>query len=139
MPKFGIAPFSHYRAVFGRLASPSRVNRGHFDPVIFCGLGSYAKPHSSDDEASNTISGTVTNSVTHEPIGRARVYTADECSATFTDDHGNFELTVPEVKQQPGGGGAPIKSPVQLQAKKPGYLTDYGIDSSAMIGGALKM
>jgi hypothetical protein len=127
-----IAPYSFgWRRLLASIAVTSIL-------CIFCGLGSYAKPQSSDDEASSTISGTVTNSVTHEPIGRALVYTADERSATFTDDHGHFELPVPEVKQQPGGGSAPIKSPVQLQAKKPGYLTDYGIESSAMIGGGAK-
>jgi len=105
---------------------------------IGCGLRCYAVPQASEEQATNTISGTVINSVTREPIGRALVSTADELSATFTDDHGNFELTLSEVKQQPGGSGVAARSPVQLQAKKPGFLTDYGMQGGAMIGGSVK-
>jgi hypothetical protein len=101
-------------------------------------LRSHAEPQSSEDQTTNTISGTVINGVTHEPIGRALVYTADERAATFTDDHGNFELTVSGAKQLPGGGGAPGRSPVQLQARKPGFLTDYGMQGGAIIGGSVK-
>jgi len=82
---------------------------------------------------SDTISGTVLNSVTHEPIGRALVYSADERYATFTDDHGHFELSMPEPPQSPEarwmGNGQPV-----LQAKKPGYLTDRGPHGSAVLG-----
>ena len=102
---------------------------------VLCGLKSYAQAQSSDGQTTNTISGTVINSVTQEPIGRALVYTADERVATFTDDHGNFELIASEAKQQPGGGGTPVQSPVQLQARKPGFLTDFGLQGDAIIGG----
>jgi len=99
------------------------------------GLKSYAQAQSSDGQTTNTISGTVINSVTQEPIGRALVYTADDRVATFTDDHGNFELIASEAKQQPGGGGTPVQSPVRLQARKPGFLTDFGLQGDAIIGG----
>jgi hypothetical protein len=90
--------------------------------ILLCVTQSYAHPQSSDDHPSNTISGTVINSVTREPIGRALVYTADERAATFTDDHGNFELTLPEasasMNSQPQMGSA-----TTLQVRKPGYLS----------------
>ena len=104
---------------------------------ILCGLESYAAPQSSEDPTTHTISGTVINSLTHEPIGRALVYTADERAATLTDDHGNFELTFSAVTQ-PLGGGVPVKTPARLLARKPGFLTDYGMQGSAVIGGTMK-
>jgi hypothetical protein len=104
---------------------------------LLYGLTSFAACQSLDDQSSDTISGTVINSVTHEPIGRALVYTPDEGAATFTDDHGNFELTVSAVAQPPAGG-VPVKTPARLLARKPGFLTDYGIQGSAVIGGSVK-
>jgi hypothetical protein len=104
---------------------------------ILCGPQSYAEPQPSEDQTTTTISGTVINSVTHEPIGRALVYTPDEGAATFTDDHGNFELTVSAVDQPPTGG-VRVKTPARLLARKPGFLTDYGIQGSAVIGGSVK-
>jgi hypothetical protein len=75
---------------------------------------------------SGTIGGTVLNSVTHEPIGRALVYSSDQRFATFTDDHGNFELTVavPSVAQEPE---ALANTRVMLQARRPGFLSDTGL------------
>ena len=123
-----IAPYS-----FGgrRLVAPIAVT---LILCILCGLQSYAEPQSSEDQITHTISGTVVNSVTREPIGRALVYTADERAATFTDDHGNFELTVSALTQAPGGG-VPVNTPAGLLARKPGFLTDYGIQDGAVIGG----
>ena len=107
-------------------------------PILctLCGLTAYAAFQSPDDQTNNAISGTVINSVTHEPIGRALVYTADESAAAFTDDHGHFELSLSGATQ-PSGGGAPIKAAVRLQAKKPGFLTDFGMQGGAMIDGSV--
>ena len=92
---------------------------------ILCGPQSYAEPQSSEDQSTTTISGTVVNSVTREPIGRALVYTADETAATFTDDHGHFELTLEgaaaNTNSQPQMASTNI-----LQVKKPGYLSPTG-------------
>ena len=74
------------------------------------------------DESSGNISGTVLNSITHEPIGRALVYSSDGRFATFTDDHGHFELSgvVPTpIPGQPNTYNTPV-----LMAKKPGFLSD---------------
>jgi hypothetical protein len=76
-------------------------------------------------QVSDNISGNVVNSVTHEPIGRALVYTSDERYATFTDDHGYFELTLPGQASPPGMQGLGRPQAV-LQAKKPGFLSEFG-------------
>ncbi|HEX8896603.1 MAG TPA: hypothetical protein VF783_25035 [Terriglobales bacterium] len=126
--------FSPYWFGCRRFVVPTAVT------LILCilyGLESYAAPQSPEDPTTHTISGTVINSLTHEPIGRALVYTADERAATLTDDHGNFELTVSAVTQ-PLGGGVPVKTPARLLVRKPGFLTDYGMQGSAVIGDSMK-
>ena len=62
------------------------------------------------------------NSVTHEPLGRALVYSQDGRFATFTDDHGHFELSgvaPTPIPGQPNNYNSPM-----LMAKKPGFLSD---------------
>jgi hypothetical protein len=57
--------------------------------------------------------GTLVNSVTLEPIGRALVYS--ERFATLTDDHPHFELSMPEPPQSPEArwiaNGQPVRVP----------------------------
>jgi len=77
------------------------------------------------DHLSDTISGTVLNSVTREPIGRALVYSADERSAAFTDEHGHFELTL-VVTADMSDPRARAQIHERLQAKKPGFVTEQG-------------
>ena len=84
-----------------------------------------AQVQSPDTYPGNAISGTVVNSVTREPVGRALVYTSDERYAAFTDDHGHFELNVAEQAPAPGAAGMPTTQTV-LQVKKPGFLTMAG-------------
>jgi hypothetical protein len=81
-----------------------------------------------------TIQGTVVNSLTHEPIGRALVYSPDQRFATMTDSEGHFSLTFPasstvEAKSRGDRVPAPAPSgPESLDAKKPGFLTSGGIE-----------
>ncbi len=78
-----------------------------------------------EDQPGSTISGTVINSVTHEPINRALVYSPDNRFATFTDDRGHFEFNLPQSESaSPAMGSAPLNRPANLLAKKPGYLDD---------------
>ena len=78
------------------------------------------------------ISGTVINSVTREPIGRALVLSPDERFATMTDSYGRFEFA---LSQSEAGQGTAASSgasrsingnnrPYVLTARKPGFLTD---------------
>jgi hypothetical protein len=60
----------------------------------------------------NTIRGTVVNAVTHMPVPRALVHSADDHYAMMSDGDGHFEFTV-----QPG-------TSLWLLARKPGFLGD---------------
>jgi hypothetical protein len=87
------------------------------------------------DTQPTTIHGTVVNSVTHSPISRALVYSADNRFAILTDGEGHFEFTLPKDGNESGNfifSGQPHQmwlvgdsaSPVWLMARKPGYLDD---------------
>ena len=92
-----------------------------FLPV--CVRQCYSQAAEDLDHGTKKISGTVINSVTHDPIGRALVYSADERYATFTDGQGHFELSMPDLPQSTEarwmGNGQPV-----LQVRKPGFLSD---------------
>lgn len=75
------------------------------------------------DHLSDTISGTVLNSVTREPISRALVYTWDRRSAAFTDQHGHFELIL-AVTADVSDPRARAQIHERLQARKPGFVTE---------------
>lgn len=104
------------------------------------------------DDAS-IVRGTVLNSVTHAPVGRALVHSLDNRFATLTDDEGHFEFKAPRTENAPPQEGGSLSSePVttffaasgsalgdqvapqlasqfavmslQLRARKPGYLAD---------------
>jgi hypothetical protein len=98
-----------------------------------------AQERKSEKEDSYTIRGTVVNSVTHAPVGRALVYSTDNRFAKITDDQGHFEFKVPlheNDQPRPSGpvagsgfssfGVAPqggiTYSSIFFMARKPGYL-----------------
>jgi hypothetical protein len=66
------------------------------------------------DTTHNKIRGTVINAVTHDPIGRALVYSGDNHYAALTDSEGRFEFT------------QPTNSSVSYawSARKPGFLEE---------------
>jgi hypothetical protein len=63
----------------------------------------------------------VLNSITHEPVDRALVYSADGVYATFTDDHGHFELALTGPKAEVGQSIG--YNPTMLLVKKPGFFS----------------
>ena len=86
----------------------------------------------SDDQA-NIIRGTVLNSITHEPIGRALVHSTDDKFAMLTDGEGHFEFTLPKAESESGdfftfeGQARPVQvhgNTFWLVAHKPGFLDD---------------
>jgi len=93
--------------------------------------GQAIPPSNSQTE---TIKGTVVNSVTHEPIGRALVYSPDQRFATMTDSEGHFSLTFPApspVEANPSGNRVSPRAPSHpesLGAKKPGFLNSGPIE-----------
>ena len=81
-----------------------------------------------------TIQGTVVNSLTHEPIGRALVFSPDERFAAMTDSEGHFSLTFPASS---AGEANPSRNrvfpseptrPQSLEAKKLGFLNSGQIE-----------
>ena len=90
-------------------------------------------------EQTDSLRGTVLNSLTHEPISRALVFSPDNRFATMTDDRGHFEFTLPrpEAEKTAGFAGtsdvrsletsqlqqAGINRPTMLMARKTGFLS----------------
>lgn len=94
-----------------------------------------AQTNTTPKKESETIRGTVLNSVTHGPVGRALVYSLDGRFATLTDSAGHFEFRIPlsEAGRRsegpiPGSGAtSPAEEtnrPAFLMARKPGFLTN---------------
>jgi len=85
----------------------------------------------AEGDQTDVVRGTVVNSVTHEPIGRALVFSSDNRFATMTDGQGRFEFILPPAKTEKGSHselGNPefpsMNRPQTLAARKPGFLTD---------------
>ncbi len=99
---------------------------------------SQAQGLNTEEKDTETIRGTVVNSVTHEPIGRALVFSLDDRFAMLCDAGGHFEFKIPLARNEgtnrnspgvvlfngPGGGHSRIGGPGALAARKPGFLTD---------------
>ena len=95
-----------------------------------------ALAQSGDSQNTGSVRGTVINSVTREPIGRALVSSPDNRFATLTDSEGRFEFTFPKTEPSPesdAGSGASNGSGVQMEngarpdalmARKPGFIPD---------------
>jgi hypothetical protein len=94
-----------------------------------------------DGQEGETIRGTVVNSLTHEPIAGALVYSPDSRFAMRCDNGGHFEFKIPRAMgegttragiglalpaaadgNQPGDTPS-AESPIQLMARKPGFLS----------------
>ena len=84
------------------------------------------------NEQKTTIHGVVTNSVTHEPVGHALVFSGDGRLGTLTDDQGRFEFVLPQTADagsREGSTGSEVTVSFTgggfggwLNARKPGFL-----------------
>jgi hypothetical protein len=105
-----------------------------------------AQSTQAEEKPADTIHGVVINSVTHEPIGRALVYSPDNRFATMTNSEGRFEFTLAQSEDSNENKSVPANSttmtqcvggscttyssnggqsrPTQLMARKPGFLND---------------
>lgn len=72
-------------------------------------------PQVTDTNQSQSIHGTVINSVTREPVGHALVCSPDNRFATMSDADGHFEFTLPKPANA-------MNRPAILMARKPGFL-----------------
>jgi len=86
-----------------------------------------------ENKPADSIHGVVLNSVSHEPISRALVFSPDNRFATMTDGEGRFEITFAEPENKTGtdesGSTGKISfqgndRPFALTARKPGFLND---------------
>jgi hypothetical protein len=101
---------------------------------------SVAQGLNTEEKEIETIRGTVVNSITHEPIGRALVYSMDNRFAMMCDAGGHFEFKIPRAKNEAengngsgvvfyAGNGSQYRrtgGPNVLMARKPGFLSDEG-------------
>lgn len=104
-------------------------------------IRSSAQTNASATSHADTLRGTVVNSVTREPIGRALVFSPDNRFATMTDDRGQFEFNFPRSESGQAAtavstffGPGPAREsrlqyvgshrPANLKAGKPGFLFD---------------
>ena len=106
----------------------------------------HAQSTQAEEKPADSIRGIVINSVTHEPIGRALVYSPDNRFATMTNSDGRFEFTLTQSQDSNENKSVPANSttmtqcvggscttyssnggqarPTQLMARKPGFLND---------------
>lgn len=114
--------------------SPARVtiDRLVFSLIIFlaglvvCARQGLAQNLQPDNQA-NIVRGTVVNAVTHEPLGRALVYSPDNRYAMLSDGEGHFEFTLPKAAADNGGVTFATGNSGKLtflMARKPGFLDD---------------
>ena len=107
-----------------------------FAGLLFCCIPLLQAQDTQTDNQTTNIHGSVLNSVTREPIGRALVVSADNRFATMTDDQGHFEFTLPETGPDKSADPASstgtvsrfsaeqnLSYPTALTARKPGFLS----------------
>jgi hypothetical protein len=102
------------------------------------GRQSLAQGLNAEQKDIETIRGTVINSVTHEPIGRALVHSLDNRFTMMCDAEGHFEFKIPQIDRQQVAGNGPggmfyngngdqyarMGGSTALMARKPGFLSD---------------
>jgi hypothetical protein len=127
--------------------SPARVTieRLTFSLIILlagwvvCARQGFAQNLQPDNQA-NIVRGIVVNAVTHEPIGRALVYSPDNRYAMLSDGEGHFEFTLPKAAADDGGVTFATGNSGKLtflMARKPGFLDDpHGTRSVEVLRGA---
>lgn len=96
-------------------------------------LGQVSEQNPQSNEQQRRVRGTVVNSVTHAPVGRALVSTSDSRLATLTDSEGHFEFVLPTPSAESttffmqGQQTLPSSYAFEfsgLSARKPGFLKD---------------
>jgi hypothetical protein len=92
----------------------------------FCAKQAFGQNLQLDNQP-KIIHGTVVNAVTHDPIGRAFVYSPDNRYATLRDSEGHFAFALPKVAADSGGtiSSTGVETLTLLVARKPGFLDDY--------------
>jgi hypothetical protein len=81
-------------------------------------------------EHTDSLRGTVVNSVTHEPINRALVFSPDNRFATMTDDQGHFEFTFSRAE---GEQTARLAGVSDVQSLETSQLEQAGTNRPSMM------
>lgn len=106
---------------------------------VVCARPGLAQNLQPDNQAS-IVRGTVVNAVTHEPIGRALVYSPDNRYAMLSDGEGHFEFTLPKAAAANGGVTFATGNSGKLtflMVRKPGFLDDtHGTGPVEVLPGA---
>src|SRR5580700_12121750 len=76
---------------------------------------SHAQSTQAEEKPADSIRGIVINSVTHEPIGRALVYSPDNRFATMTNNEGRFEFTLAQPEEGNENKSVPANSTTMTQ------------------------
>lgn len=108
-----------------------------FAVLMAVALSALGQSSAADKSETQTVHGTVINSVTQAPIPRALVMTPDNRFATLSDGDGHFEITLPKLN---GNNGMVYSGPANfgtprvfsthggqtffLMARKPGFFDD---------------
>jgi hypothetical protein len=107
--------------------------------LVVCARQGLAQNLQPDNQA-NIVRGIVVNAVTHEPIGRALVYSPDNRYAMLSDGEGHFEFTLPKAAADNGGVTFATGNSGKLtflMARKPGFLDEpYGTRQVEVLPGA---
>jgi hypothetical protein len=123
--------------------------------ALFSGSAEAQVTHgiAAQGDTSSSVHGRVLNRVTHEPIGRALVFSPDQRYASLTDDLGRFEFKFPPQVPEPKEDLTDVTDPDALRnayrarqirmsqnarpqtllARKPGFLQNSSKPSSARI------
>ncbi|HVR27491.1 MAG TPA: carboxypeptidase-like regulatory domain-containing protein [Candidatus Polarisedimenticolia bacterium] len=129
-------PWSPARVTIERLAFSLIILLAGWVVCARQGLAQNLQP----DNQANIVRGIVVNAVTHEPIGRALVYSPDNRYAMLSDGEGHFEFTLPKAAADHGGVSFATGNSGKLtflMARKPGFLDDpHGTRSVEVLPGA---
>lgn len=108
--------------------------------ILLLGVVRGALPNDGQEEHVTTLRGRVLNAATNEPVPRALVVLLTNNSATFTDDHGQFELNISEkIDTDKLTPGSTIWMSRVLEARKPGFIQAHQMVTTIVYGpGATK-
>ena len=119
------------RRLAGSGSVRSRLHSLRFPRIIIAAvfliasLQSPAIAQLASTDKTDSMRGTVINSVTRGPIPRALVSSPDNRFATMTDDDGHFEFRFPApAASQDDQPNVNPNRPVALTARKPGFVRD---------------
>jgi hypothetical protein len=90
--------------------------------ILPCSFAQAQSAPGNDANASSSVHGTVLNRLTHQPIGRALVFSADLQYAALTDDRGHFDFKFSPSETDSAETASSITDPEALRIRKLRWL-----------------